>query len=395
MPISPLCHFRVVFCFILFILIPLQIKIVSADEPSNPYELYAPNGGTLTELPSGEYLLHIRPPVKILQGEMTMIGDNGWIYQNQQKAVLDGNVTIYDNKRTLNADQAIYHKQQRKIILDHRVMLTDFERQIVADHMVYWRDLERVEANGHIVLDDFKEKVTLQGNHGVYDDKTEVANFDLNPQLMWVGEKGDSTYMRADQMQYFSGQQRAIANGNVSIRYDQTRAYCEHAELLRREDRIVLTGRPVVAYEDSALVSEIQGDSIQIRLEDKRLREIIVIGQAIAIHWPKNAQSDDQIGKTDTLAAATDSLTRTAPEPVNIASGERIDIHVGRKYVEKVLVTGMASSVYYPEVKSAENQDRNDVRGDLIELAFLRGKLQAVTVTGDCAGVYAFPKKGK
>lgn len=347
---------------------------LSQPTHNDPYELIAPNGGTLAKLLSGDYVLNIRPPVKVLHGSLTMQGDQGWIYRDEQKAILEGNVTIYDEEKTLVADRVTYLKAERKLILEGNILVNDFERQLAADHVVYWRNNERLEATGHVVLDDLQEDVTLQGNRGLYDGEAEFAEFDDEPVMIIKRDRDQPIVIRSMLMQYDAALEKAAAIGQVSIEHDQTSAYCGSAELMRRDDRLRMTDDPVVVYNDSTLISEIQGDTIQFHFDDKKLQEVDVQGSAIAIHWPVDS------ARPDSLAPL-----------YNLASGDRITMFVGSSFVEQVVISGNASSVYFPEPSSSQKQDRNDVRGSYISLDMNKGKIWRVAVTGQSVGTYAFP----
>ncbi len=368
--------------------------ISALDDNEMPYELIAPGGGTLEKSPTGEYVLHIRSPVKIIHGKLIMMADDGWIYQRKQKAVLEGNVSVYDEERTLLADRLVYLKSERKLLLDGHVLMNDYERQLNADHLIYWRDTKQLDARGNVVLDDLTEKVTLNGEHGTYDDRTEFAEFDETPELLIEQSPNDFVIINSTSMQYSSRQDKATAIGEVSLIHEETRAYCGNADLLRREGRLILTQDPVVLYRDSTLVSEIKGDTIQFHFEENRLNEVVVTGSALAIHW-----SNDDRPVTDTTAVWSDTTavrsdtTAVESDVVNLASGNRIRMLVKGKYVDRVIISGNARSVYFPETGLPQNQDRNDVVGSYISLSMDKGKIAEVNVEGNCIGTYAFPQK--
>ncbi len=351
----------------------LQLASVWAEgADTDPYEMVAPNGGELEKLSSGEYRFHLRTPVKITHGELILKGDDGWLYHQAEKAVLEGNVTIYDAERTLFADKAIYFKKERKIILIGKISANDFERNLFADKVTYWRDDERMDAQGSVLIDDLTDNIVISGNHAFYDGKAKIAEFDDSPTLITEQKDGQTIEISANFMRYNSREKKALALGNVIIHEERSRAFCNAATLSREQDRLEMDKKPVILYEDEEMKSEISGDHIAINYSDNRLEDVTVQGAAVVLHYALDQPhvSDDQI---------------------NYVAGDRILMLFNRKAVEQVIVTGEARSIYFPETTSPQKPERNDVAGERISLDMEKGKVVVVSVTGECAGTYAFP----
>ena len=364
------CHILVV--IIVTLLVPSSVRAEEWGE--DPYELEAPNGGELVKYPTGEYVLHVFPPVKITHGSLIMNGDDGWIYRNEQKAVLKGNVTIYDNEQTLFADVATYYKTQKKIVLKGNVIVNDLERNLQADEVIIWRERQFIEVKKNVIIEDFKDNITLKGNHATYRIEDKIAIFDQKPILLLT--KDDKVIdISADTLLYFSREKKAVAKSNVMIHETRSEAYCENAILSQDRNSIELMDNPVIVYEDSEAKSELKGDKITIHYEDNQLTDVIVDNSAIALHHPKAQESQNQT------------------ESTNLITGDKMMFYFDDKAIEQVVVYGGARSIYYPETKSPDRPERNDVTGKQISIFLKKGKVDIVEVNGDSQGIYAFPQE--
>ncbi len=77
----------------------------------------------------------------------------------------------------------------------------------------------------------------------------------------------------------FEKLQRLLATGNVNIVQGEREATCERAELLPREDKVILTGNPVVT--DHANGSRATGDPVILRRGERRVE-----GKNVRITFP-------------------------------------------------------------------------------------------------------------
>ncbi|OQY29933.1 MAG: hypothetical protein B6244_01350 [Candidatus Cloacimonetes bacterium 4572_55] len=362
----------------------LTTTAISADK-NNPYRLTAPNGGVMVESHQGSYALHVRQPVKIVHGDMTMTGDDGWLYQQEEKAVLKGNVVIQDRDKTLYADQVIYLKRDRRTMLEGNVLIHDFEREMRGNQAVYWRDQKRIEATGNVSLYDYKQKLTLHAQRGVYNGETGLAEFDEYPEfILHDARQSDDggqqpITVQADLMQYFSDSEKVIALGDVSIHHQDALAYCGQAIFSRKSDEIYMIHEPVIGYQDSTTQSQAQGDTIFAIMEKDKLRQIAILGNAVVAHY--------------SLSDTSDSVNGLSDKRPNLATGDVIRMYIRQNRVQRMIISGNARSVYFPVDKSTQSQERNDVSGARIGFEMNRGKIKEVSVAGACKGRYFFPEK--
>ena len=100
--------------------------------------------------------------VKFVQGEAHISCDEAHLREKEDKALLLGNVTIYDGKRTLKADRVDYDGRTRTEIATGNVSLESGKRKLECLRLTYSQEKEIVSGannsdNKKIALKDFQD----------------------------------------------------------------------------------------------------------------------------------------------------------------------------------------------------------------------------------------------
>lgn len=100
-------------------------------------------------------------------------------------------------------------------------------------------------ARGNVVFQDFEKKLDLMCDELQYTDGLEQMFAKGNCQLI-SGEGMDVTVVTSDEMEVYVSSREAVAIGAVRIMQGENEAVGKRAHLFGDEDRVVLTGRPIL-----------------------------------------------------------------------------------------------------------------------------------------------------
>ena len=138
-----------------------------------------------------------------------------------------------------------YLAKEGKAVFTGNVVVTRGTSVLVSDELVTFKDSNEAIARGHVLYRDTERKLDLSCAEAHYEHglKQMTAKGECH---LTVGEKGDESVVTADRMEVFTDNKEAVANGNVRIMQGDNEARCVTARLYGNEDRVVLTGRPVL-----------------------------------------------------------------------------------------------------------------------------------------------------
>ena len=282
---------------------------------------------------AGDQVLHGIGNVVIVHGETTITCDEAYSYEAQRLATLLGNVKVRDSVQeyTLTAGYAEYHRE----------------------------------------------------------DKLAVAT--KSPRL--VLEKDRPIVITSDIMRMWTDKEYGEAAGNVKIVSEDVDGYGQKLKYFGKEERVELSGKPVVRQEESRLA----GDLITLYLEGEKLRRTLVEGSARVLYFsrPEEEAEEEETGEqgapTEAGAAASEGPpARVEEELVDEGTGERTMVGVAEDEEEAgvdVAATpgrGAASE----EEEEGTPSGRVEAAGTVIEGLFAEGVLEQVDVTGDAEGHY-------
>ncbi|MDH4222193.1 MAG: putative LPS assembly protein LptD, partial [candidate division Zixibacteria bacterium] len=287
---------------------------------------------------------------------------------------LNGNIQFKHGEAELYSDRAVWYQSSGLVIFIGRVKIIEPEQLLTAERVTYYQKFKKVVADEDVKAESKKENTVIQGGHGEYDRVRKHVIFTRNPSLIYNPQFEDSALtVSADTLEYLVELKRGTARSNVRIIKGKTEATCDNAELYEKEERIVLSGKPVARRENS----ELSGEIIEIRYSENKIFKIEVTGDARATHR-ELADSLNQSYNQSHLAGKILYFV--------LDEGEKL---------KQVKVLGNATSLYYPSSKDTLAQTRNEASGDSLELNFGEDKLKSIIVMGGAIGSYYYPAEAK
>jgi lipopolysaccharide export system protein LptA len=234
---------------------------------------------------------------------------------------------------------------------------------------------------GNVRVRNKEQKYTLTSGYAEYrrDEKLSVAT--KNPRL--VLERDRPVTITADIMRLWADDDYGEAAGDVKIVSEDVEGYGQKLKRFGKEDRIELSGKPVVHQKDSRLA----GDLITLFLEGEKLRRAVADGSARLLYFSRAEEKEEE-------------AIRKEEEQVESAVQE--EAGVGAEYGEELFLTGaeaegetISTEVTAEGVETDAGEEseeppsgRVEASGDTMEGFFTDGVLDHVDIVGDAEGHY-------
>ncbi|MDQ7053681.1 MAG: OstA-like protein [candidate division KSB1 bacterium] len=291
----------------------------------------------------GQVVRRLYDNVQFRQGSALLRCDLAMQYTRDLKTVFRGNVFLQDEARTLTANELTYYEHDKTYVALGNVVFKNGPTTLFCEELIYDSRSKHAEARTLVRLYNEKERIQLTSEFAEYFREREYARMTEHPVMVQFDSTGrEETRILGDVMESFDGGKRIKVTGNVRIFHDETRAQCQTAEYVADEKKVVLTDQPV-AWQNS---DELRGEVIELHLQDRKIREVHVINQAIA------------------FSEADSNLVLDQP---NVLSGQQIVFYLSDGEVERIVVEGTATSIYNM-IEEGEFKGVNWVQGDRIEL---------------------------
>ena len=343
----------------------------------------------------GEDVRELIGSVKIRQENVHITCDRALQFVKKGTVYLTGNVVLRDDSVTLTAPRAVYYRDERRaeafdaVRLDDgksvltagygeyffeprraffrtRVLVRDSASTLLADSLTYFRDERRSIAEGHVTVHNDPDNVTISGGHMVHDARHEFSRMTVSPVLTQLDTSTsgriDTLLVRSMVMEsYRDSVQRLVAIDSVEILRADLAAVAALAVFYTRGDSILLRQSPVVWYQKT----QVSGDSINVYLASRKLRQVSVMGNAFA-------------------ASQSDSLR---PDRFDQLTGDLLKMYFANQVLSRIEVDARAISVYHLYGDSLAN-GLNRTSGDRIIMMFDDGKVRSIKVVGGVEGNY-------
>jgi lipopolysaccharide export system protein LptA len=354
----------------------------------------------------GENVRELIGNVRFRQGTVAVTCDRAMQYLRSNRASLDGNVSVRDDTLTMRGKRGMYYGAERAAEAFESVRLDDgttvltagYGKYYVAEKRAYFRDTvtvrdsvstltcreltysrdqKRSVADGDVRIRSSQENLTIFGQHLEDDKKSGFSRMTIRPRVEQIDT---STVGRTDTMVVLSRimelhqdtVRRMIAIDSVRMWRSELAATSGLAFFYTNLDSIILRIDPVVWYEDD----QVSGDSIFIKLKERRPQTVYVRGSAFAISI------------SDTLH----------PSRFNQMTGETITMRFAENKIQRIEVDQTATSLYYlyetvedSTGKRLEPNGVNKTTGDHVIVEFVDGKSNKIRVIGGVEGQY-FPE---
>ena len=300
--------------------------------------------------------------VKIVRGTMTMWADEGEFRHMSDLAVMKSKVRIVDEGWDVTCNETRYSLLTNSAWLFGNVVARDSSTTLYADSMYYDRENQLAEAFGNVHIINEDEGVQVKGKHAFYYRADRMGIIDVDPRLTVDPDSREPVIIHSDTMKIYTEKQMVLAYYRVKIIKGNVVTQCDSAVLYDAEDRAELYGSPLARQDRSSM----SGNKMTLHYDDDAVYRIDIDGEA--------GLSDEQ---PDSLVIGRDSWIK----------GDTMSLYLCDNRVDSILVTGNATSEYYP-ARKGKKVESNFVRGDTMFFHFDNDSLGYVRITGNADGVY-------
>jgi len=307
--------------------------------------------------------------VVVTDDTLTLRAPRGTYDRPRRLAEVFDRVELEQEGTTLHAGYGEYFAEERRAFFHTRVVVVDSSSVVRADTLEYWRLTRRSRARGRVVVESPADRLTIYGGLLDHDPERLYSRMTLDPLMVQVDSSApgsfDTLQVRGRVLEaYRDSTHRLIARDSVRLVRADLAARGRYACYFTAADSIVLRQSPVLWYRET----QVSGDSIDVRLERRKVRALVVDGNALAV------------SRSDSLHPGLfDQLT-----------GDRLRMLFGAGGLDRTDVEGRAVSLYHLYDDTLAN-GLNKTSGDRIVIRFSRGRAERIAVYGGVEGQY-FPE---
>ncbi len=283
--------------------------------------------------------------------DMTLSAEKAVYYKTEEKIELVGNVCVSDTSKSIEADYITYWVEERKAVASGRVLVQRKGQRLNSDRAVYLEVENRIIALGNVRLVDLPEQITVTGGQAEYNLETEVAVITDHPRFVKIeNQEDENLIVTARQMELRSKEKRVIATQDVQLNKKRITAVCGQMIHLQPKEKLILQNNPqVVQLQPEGAEQTLKGDTIEITLKEGVINEVTVTGEATGKTVEKDGEEVSQI------------------------SGQQISLKFEDEQLQRIVVEGNATSVYYLFQPEDSQREINEASGDTVEFFFREG----------------------
>ena len=270
----------------------------------------------------------------------------------------------------LTAKSGEYFVDEKRSHFVGDVVLVDTSITITSREMHYFETETRSVAIGNVHVFDNVNAVNIYGDSLIHIEQRKFTIVLKQPRLVKIDTSSsgiiDTMVVVSREMQSIKDTvELFVAIDSVRLVKGDMSARCGKATFFVKNDFIALQTHPIIWSDEN----QITGDSIRIRMEDKRLRSMWVKNRAMAI------------SRVDTAL----------PNRFNQLTGRELTMYFHANKLEQVDVQKNATSLYYL-FDNKEPNGANKSSGDRIFIDFVAGEVDRIKIVGGVLGQY-FPEK--
>jgi lipopolysaccharide export system protein LptA len=317
------------------------------------------------ETEDGEVVIDLSGNVSVTDGDVLVTSDSGTVWQQSERAVFVGDVTVTTDTLTASGDLLYYDRAGGVVRLTGNAVLTDGDNVIEAREVTWFRESGKATAEDDVVMTgSWMGMVT--GQYAMYDRARGSLFVTVDPVLRRV-ENGDSMTVTADRLEFFPDENRAEAQGNAFVDVP-AREFTAESEYLRYEgddETFELIGSPVVRSPDG----DLSGDWMEVVMRDGSLSTVRVEGGADGYFTDEGVDPPSETWFQSQRALFTWT-----------AGGD----------IESIVLDGSVSVSMKGGGEAAERAETNTVRGEHLVAEFSGGEMDRIIVTGSVRGTYSY-----
>lgn len=321
--------------------------------------------------------------VRIVRDDVTLAGKEGTYYDRTRRARFPKGVRLERPGTVLIADEGEYETDEDRAHFTGNVVVVDSVSTTTCDDLTYFEKGDRSIAVGRVKIVSPGDGVTVLGDSLVHFGDIDYTIIPKHPTLVQVDTSDlgrlDTLVVVAKTMEaYRDTSHRYVAKDSVMLVRNEMAAVSGQGVYMPQRGLLILTKQPIVWYDEN----QVSGDSIAVRLEDRKLRSVFVRGRAMAASRSDTnlVQRFDQLtGRTLTLFFASGKIERIiaesqstslyylfddkTPNGANKSSGDRIIVQFTDGQVDEISVSGGVEGQYMPEQQLTGRERNYDLDG--------------------------------
>lgn len=313
--------------------------------------------------------------VVVVDSNMRMLCSRGMYHGNEKVAEAFERVTVEDRNTSLTSEYGKYFANEKKAYFRGNVAVEDSQSVMTAHELTYDRRDQHSNATGDVKITGTRNRMTIFGNHFEDFKQQRFSRMTEHPRLVQIDSaaKGgaDTLVVTGGVMEsYHDTLERLVARDSVKIARGELAAEAGLAVFYTQLDSIILRKSPFVWYTvDRSQDNQVSGDSIFIKLRNRKPGTIYVEGDAYAV-------------------SRADSMY---PDRYNQMSGQEIVMRFADSKIRRIDVERTATSLYYLFDGKRPN-GLNKASGDRVTILFKEGRIDELKVISGPEGHY-LPEK--
>jgi lipopolysaccharide assembly outer membrane protein LptD (OstA) len=371
----------------------------------------------------------------------TAVADVGIWWRDEDRCELRGRAAAADTSGTLDAEAMTYELQRRLFYATGDVRLVDQESGVTVDaqYIQFDRaeDLARATGEPHAVFSDEDDvPVDVFAREMIHEPGRNVTTALGDVRIL-----RETLEAECDTADFFRAEKRSVLRGSPIMQDGPTEITGERIELtmVAPGERVVavfgaaqisnrfLEGReqPVAAGEtteeemeadapspvETAEVPSVVALAESVKTAQTVVEEAFAVADSAAAVEAMAAAAGDSAAADSTggIAVADTTAAGEGEEPLpqwlqipgeqlptaNLLFGDEVVLYFEQDELTRVDVHNYARSKFYPNEKSGEFTEWNDVNGDTLYVWFTNSEVDSVTVLGAGSGEYRMPLGGE
>jgi lipopolysaccharide export system protein LptA len=319
--------------------------------------------------------IEVQGEAEMWDGTMRMVSERGVYHGDTRVAEAFDRVMLEDSATTLKARYGRYFANEKRAYFRDDVSVEDSASVLTAGEMTYFREAQHLIADSNVIIHRSRSGLTITGRHFESFRKKKFSTMTGSPRVVQIDTAGtgkhDTLVVTSRLMEsYQDTLERLVAIDSVRLTRGEVSAEAGSAVFMTALDSMELRRAPVVWYATGpGEENQVSGDSIFIKLLQRKLHMVHVRGDAFAV-----SRADSVLAKR-----------------FNQMSGQEITMAFAEDRVQRITVDKTATSLYYLLDKGTPN-GMNKTTGDRVVLTFSEGKIDKIKVYGGVEGQY-YPEK--
>lgn len=297
--------------------------------------------------------------VRLENPEFTLYSDTLQYNTDNKIATILGPSVIVSDSGTVYSSRGWYNTETNVSLLLDRSEVVSGDKILIGDSIVYDRDTGFSEVFGNISIKDTVQMITLQGEYGYFNEKTEFA-FVTDSARFLEYSQGDTLYLHADTllMTTIDSAYREIkAYYGVRFYRVDLQGVCDSLQFNTRDSVLYMYTDPIVWNEGYQLY----GDTIVVYMNDSTIDRAHVIQFAFAIQ-EMDSSYYNQLKGNDLIA------------------------YFEGKTVRQIDISGNAESIYYPLENDGAKIGLNQTKSAYLTIWVQENKLEKLKLWPEAEG---------